>query len=203
MVRRGMSLEQKRQILLNMFLSSNTFFNLKEMEKKGAKLGLPVMSIKDVAQTLVDDNLLCLDRIGSSNYYWAFASQVGCRKRQRENDLINEREEKIKRKKMLEDEQEKLEDAREESDERTEALAEVEELKAKLVELDRKLVQYADSNPEVVAKIRADAALAREAANRWTDNVFQVRTYCRKTYNMEPKQFDQYFGIDATFDYLE
>ena len=34
------------------------------------------MSVKDVLQSLVDDGLVDSDRIGTSNYFWAFPSKV-------------------------------------------------------------------------------------------------------------------------------
>lgn len=34
------------------------------------------MSVKDVLQSLVDDALIDSDRIGTSNYFWAFPSKA-------------------------------------------------------------------------------------------------------------------------------
>ena len=34
------------------------------------------MSVKDVLQSLVDDDLVDSDRIGTSNYFWAFPSKA-------------------------------------------------------------------------------------------------------------------------------
>ena len=34
------------------------------------------MSVKDVLQGLVDDALVDTDRVGTSNYFWAFPSKV-------------------------------------------------------------------------------------------------------------------------------
>ena len=33
-------------------------------------------AIKDVLQELVDDNLICLEKIGAANYYWGFLSEI-------------------------------------------------------------------------------------------------------------------------------
>ena len=51
MVRRGMSLEEKRTALLRVFVESEDFLNGKEMEKRGAKTGIPSMAVKDVVRT--------------------------------------------------------------------------------------------------------------------------------------------------------
>ena len=34
------------------------------------------MSVKEVLQSLVDDDLVNCEKVGSSSYYWAFKSQV-------------------------------------------------------------------------------------------------------------------------------
>ena len=34
------------------------------------------MSVKDVLQSLVDDGMVDSDRIGTSNYFWAFPSKA-------------------------------------------------------------------------------------------------------------------------------
>ena len=39
-------------------------------------LSLAPMSVKEVLQSLVDDNLVNCEKVGSSSYYWAFKSQV-------------------------------------------------------------------------------------------------------------------------------
>ena len=48
----------------------------KEVEKLGSKeKGITAMAIEEVLKSLVDDNEVMADKIGTSNYYWAFASQ--------------------------------------------------------------------------------------------------------------------------------
>lgn len=34
------------------------------------------MTVKEVLQSLVDDNMVDCERVGTSNYYWAFPSKV-------------------------------------------------------------------------------------------------------------------------------
>ena len=34
------------------------------------------MSVKEVLQSLVDDNMVDCERVGTSNYYWAFPSKA-------------------------------------------------------------------------------------------------------------------------------
>ena len=38
--------------------------------------GAVAQSVKDVLQSLVDDNIVQTEKIGTSNYYWAFPSHA-------------------------------------------------------------------------------------------------------------------------------
>jgi hypothetical protein len=42
------------------------------MEKAAAKRGVVFQAVKDVVQSLVDDSVVHVDKIGTSNIYWAF-----------------------------------------------------------------------------------------------------------------------------------
>ena len=49
---------------------------MKNVEKRCAKeKGITPMAIKDILQELVDDGLVHGEKIGTSNYYWAFPSE--------------------------------------------------------------------------------------------------------------------------------
>ena len=73
--RKGMSLEEKRAKLLEMFYEKKQALNLKEVEKYGSKKGVVLQSIKDVNQSLIDDNLVCTDKVGIGCFFWALPSQ--------------------------------------------------------------------------------------------------------------------------------
>jgi hypothetical protein len=47
-----------------------------EVEKLGAKRGVVLQAIKDVLQSLVDDDLVRCERIGVSNFFWSFPSEA-------------------------------------------------------------------------------------------------------------------------------
>ncbi|KAG5460541.1 MAG: Mnd1 family-domain-containing protein [Olpidium bornovanus] len=56
-------------------ISQRDFFQLKELEKIGPKQkGIVAQSVKEALQSLVDDNLVTMEKIGTSNYYWSFPS---------------------------------------------------------------------------------------------------------------------------------
>ncbi|MEQ2241485.1 Meiotic nuclear division protein 1, partial [Ilyodon furcidens] len=52
-------------------------FQLKDIEKIAPKSkGIAPMTVKEVLQSLVDDNMVDCERVGTSNYYWAFPSKA-------------------------------------------------------------------------------------------------------------------------------
>ena len=66
-------------------------FTGKEVEKLGSKeKGITAMAIEEVLKSLVDDNEVMTDKIGTSNYYWAFASQERVTKQNRVDALTRD-----------------------------------------------------------------------------------------------------------------
>ena len=74
--KRGMSLEDKRATILDIFHESKDVFQLKDIEKQASKRGVVLQSVKDVLQSLVDDDLVHQEKIGISNYFWSFPSEA-------------------------------------------------------------------------------------------------------------------------------
>ena len=56
--KKGLSFEEKRQRILNIYYKLREPLNLKEIEKLGARAGVISQAIKEVNQSLVDDNLV-------------------------------------------------------------------------------------------------------------------------------------------------
>ena len=47
-----------------------------------------------------------------------------------------------------------------------------------------------------------ESVVAKEAANRWTENVFAVKSWAKNRFGVEESKLDQQFGIPEEFDYL-
>lgn len=45
--------------------------------------------------------------------------------------------------------------------------------------------------------------VAKEAGNRWTDNIYSVKSWCKKKFFIEDSVIDKQFGIPEDLDYLE
>lgn len=71
--RKGVSLDEKRIRMLQIFYERKEFFTLKELEKIAPKeKNIVVQAVKDVLQALVDDDLVRSEKIGTSTYFWRF-----------------------------------------------------------------------------------------------------------------------------------
>ncbi|XP_025005352.1 meiotic nuclear division protein 1 homolog isoform X15 [Gallus gallus] len=82
--KKGLSFEEKRARMMEIFFETcllcfmqKDVFQLKDIEKIASKdKGITSMSVKEVLQSLVDDGMVDTDRIGTSNYFWAFPSKA-------------------------------------------------------------------------------------------------------------------------------
>jgi len=202
--KRGLSLEEKRTRLLELFYEKKDFFLLKELEKIAPKeKGITSMSVKEVLQSLVDDNLVDTDKIGTSIYFWAYPSKAMHTRQQKLQQLteqISECEKKItSTTKLLK----QANTGREKTEDRESILQELAQKEKLCKELEKELERYRECDPEVLENIQKETVMAKEGANRWTDNVFTIKSWCVRKFGLEEKMIDKNFGIPEDFDYVE
>jgi len=70
-------------------------------------------------------------------------------------------------------------------------------------ELEKELERYRECDPEVLENMQKETVMAKEGANRWTDNVFTIKSWCVRKFGLEEKMIDKNFGIPEDFDYVE
>jgi hypothetical protein len=58
------------------------------------------------------------------------------------------------------------------------------------------------SSGQNMALRRKDVPLLRDAANRWTDNLFELKKYLVEKFNCEPEALDKQLGTDK-IDFVE
>lgn len=85
---------------------------------------------------------------------------------------------------------------------RASKLAELEALKAEGGALDAQLQAFADSDPDAYKALVARVGRAKGAADRWTDNVWAVKSYLINKFGKEPREVDAMMGIKDDFDYV-
>lgn len=197
-----MSRDDKLINMQRLMMESKDVWTLKDLEKECPKRGITAMSVKDVLQELVDNDMVSFDKIGSGNFYWCFPSDA-YNKRQVAIDTlsasISSMESEIA---SLEAQIAELEPGREDSEERTRLDSEVSEIQKQLDEVQLISQSYEALNPESIRKAQRHAEIALEAANRWTDNIFTIKSWCVKKFNLPGSQFDKNFQLDESFDYF-
>ncbi|XP_065218111.1 meiotic nuclear division protein 1 homolog [Planococcus citri] len=201
--RKGLSVDEKRIKMLEIFHESKDFYQLKELEKIAPKeKGIIVQSVKDIVQGLVDDGLVDSDKIGTSVYYWSYPSKALNAKKRKLDELNTKTEEVTKKLKETEKQVETEKVGKDDSEERGIIIQELEALTKKEDELRKKLQQYKDNDPELYEKMNSDIKVIVEAANRWTDNIFAVKSWCKRKFNIEENLLDKQFEIPSDFDYV-
>ncbi|KAI9473719.1 MAG: meiotic nuclear division protein 1 [Benjaminiella poitrasii] len=200
MSRKGLSLDEKRKRIEHIFHETGEFYQLKDIEKIGSKKGVVLQSIKDVLMSLVDDGLVMTDKIGTSNYFWSYPSAAIETKRNKLSDLSERVDKETERKEQLERSIEEAREDREETEEREQLLVELKEHQKLSKELKAELQKYKDNDPALYEAKEIAIKVAKEAVNRWTENIWEVESYCVNKFGMERKVFDQTFDIDDNFD---
>ncbi|XP_025090534.1 meiotic nuclear division protein 1 homolog isoform X2 [Pomacea canaliculata] len=166
--KKGLSFDEKRDRMIELFFEKKDFFQLKDLEKMAPKeKGITAQTVKEVLQSLVNDGLVDSEKIGTSIYFWSFPSKAS------------------------------------QSEERTLLLTELKIQKEKKQQLGKELEKYQESDPEILEKLKQEADMAHEAANRWTDNIFSTKSWIKQKFSFEDKQIDQQFGIPSDFDYVQ
>ncbi|CCM05457.1 uncharacterized protein FIBRA_07677 [Fibroporia radiculosa] len=215
MAPRGLSAEDKRVRLLEIFHETKDFFQLKELEKIGPKMkGIVSQSVKEVLQGLVDDGMVQADKIGSSNFFWSFPSQRGAMMQSR---LATVKESQASYRGQLTELRAAIEAeraARPDSvcppnmilmeaavimvfypfqEDRRAALARLASFRKEFSELEAELAQYGACDPIRVEEKKRAVVLAKEAAS--IPPAHFTRQSC-----VEPAEIKKYLGVDDEYE---
>ncbi|MCP9264033.1 Mnd1 family protein [Dirofilaria immitis] len=149
--KKGLTAEEKRSRMLELFHESNEFFQRQDVNEAVAKLrnfqmkdleriapkqkGIIPQSVKEITQLLVDEGLVECEKIGTFVCYWAFPSQSMI--------TVTEEQKKLK--------------------------LEINDLQMKHETLTKKLKKLSEEDPESITQLENEINKARNDANRWTD----------------------------------
>jgi hypothetical protein len=90
-----------------------------------------------------------------------------------------------------------------EEGERAKKLARLKEIQLEKTKVSAELDKLKENDPQAIADLEQELKLVTEAANRWTDNIFNARDYLVKKRGMDRKEANKLLGITADFDYPE
>ncbi|NXJ62291.1 MND1 protein, partial [Rostratula benghalensis] len=179
-------------------------FQLKDIEKIAPKeKGITSMSVKEILQSLVDDGMVDTDRIGTSNYFWAFPSKALHARKRKLEELESQFTESSQKKEALQKSIEKAKIGREDTAERAALIEELAALRQKKDQLKAEIEKYRECDPDVIEEMRQTNKVAKEAVNRWTDNIFSIKSWAKRKFGFEESRIDKSFGIPEDFDYID
>ncbi|BEJ10881.1 hypothetical protein CspHIS471_0103030 [Cutaneotrichosporon sp. HIS471] len=173
MSKRGLSREEKRARLVEIFHESPQaeFYTLKELEKIAPKQkGIVQQSVKEILDELVSDGLVTFDKIGTSNYFWAFPSTTGATK-QAALDKANAEAEAVEA--SIVSTQALIKAAakgREDTPDRQKLLSKLTMIREESDKLKSELNAYGAADPVRYARKKDATEIANAAAQRWTEN---------------------------------
>ncbi|PRQ75144.1 Meiotic nuclear division protein 1 [Rhodotorula toruloides] len=203
--KKGLSLEEKRSRMLDLFRETKEFYKLQELEKLAPKTkGITSMSVKEVLQSLVDDSLVKFEKIGSMSFYWSFPSDLAAAQRKQLSNLEQSIKTLKRQHQDLGQDVVKEEAEREETAERAALLERYEELQNQHLELEKQLdsfttpdeVKLAETKQELIERLKTSAL-------RSTDNISAFLSYQNNNGSSEAAAaFRQEHGLAEDFDDL-
>ena len=177
--KKDLSLEDKRQILLNLFKGSGSFYHYKDIEKHCTQNRISFMIVKDLLAGIIADNLLESERIGSSAFYWSLPNRVyDAKKKQleRENANIENAKNEIENLKQKIEENKAV---RIENEERKKNLEELSELENQKKEYLKILKDFESKDPEKYEKYKNTTKNMSQLNDFWVDNIYTIEQWMR------------------------
>ena len=172
--KKGLSLEEKRQILLKLFKGSGSFFHYKDIEKHCTQNKISFMIVKDLLAGITADNLLETEKIGSSAFYWYLPNRVfDAKKKQLERECANIENSKNEienlKQKIIENKA-----LRVENEERKKNLEELAELENQKKEYLKILKDFESKDPEKYDKYINTTKNMGQLYEFWVDNIYNI-----------------------------
>eukprot|EP00930_Biecheleria_cincta_P099925 TRINITY_DN91534_c0_g1_i1.p1 TRINITY_DN91534_c0_g1~~TRINITY_DN91534_c0_g1_i1.p1 ORF type:complete len:208 (-),score=63.27 TRINITY_DN91534_c0_g1_i1:40-663(-) len=204
--RKGLSFDEKKATLLAAMHAEASFFTLKELEKLGNSKGVVPQAVKEVVESLCADGEVQNDKVGSQALFWALPSQRTAALQTKKRKIEAETQQLKAELLQLEAEQAEF------ASQPLPAEQEVAQLRASMA-LERRRIEKLRSeiaafercSPGKLEEMKKQTEVAKQAANRWADNICSVRsTFLRERRGeVSEAQFNKSFDLPEEFDYLE
>ncbi|KAK8829186.1 Mnd1, meiotic nuclear division protein 1 [Blastocystis sp. ATCC 50177/Nand II] len=201
--KRGLSADEKKQKMRDAMLAGKSVYNMKELEKIGKEQGISGMVIKDVVQEMLDDDMIIQEKVGSNSLFWIFPSQSYVLKKRKLDTLRQSVGSAREEKEKLEAEIAKAKVDKPDSEHRSELLKQYEALKSEKEGLLSTLDTLKEHDPETIRQMKEDIKTAVDGANRWTDNIWSMKSFLTRKQGISSKEADQALEIPDDFDYVE
>nr|CDS32971.1 meiotic nuclear division protein 1 [Hymenolepis microstoma] len=198
--KRGLSLDEKREKMIEFFYEKKDFYTLKELERLCHKeKGIPSMTVKDVLMSLVFDGLVDSDKIGTSTYFWAFPSKAGQNRRKKIDVLQAEASQLESRYCELEDALTKARTSKKDTAERQQAISSLSSNQLILEKLKVDFSNLQHYHPSRLEKLKSQSDSAIDSANRWTG----ISPWIKNKFGVDESLLRKQFQIPENFDYID
>ncbi|CAM9348106.1 unnamed protein product, partial [Chrysoparadoxa australica] len=186
-VRKGLSVEEKKAKILEIYHEGKQVYTLKEIEKHAGKAGVVSNTVKDVNQELVNDGLVEMDKVGISNFFWSFPIKTFAKKKlevERLQEQITALQQTIEeaRAKSV-----KLRAERIEGLTRTSKLQQLRQEQTRKGELEQQAASLKENDPAEIERVAKLTEQCKVAANVWTDNLWALQSWLVKKRGLPPK----------------
>ena len=181
------------------------FHGFQDIEKLASARGVVLQSVKDVLMSLVYDDLVQQEKIGTQNFFWSFPSDADVK-------LRNAVDKETAAVSALERQQNDLRSSIENEDQGKEASGERETLTEELASLERDLASIElvrsslkSRDPRKVDAMVEATQVALDAGNRWVDNIWTLQKWVGKKMVGREAELAKFFkenGITDDMDYL-
>mmetsp|Transcript_13594 Transcript_13594/g.22517 ORF Transcript_13594/g.22517 Transcript_13594/m.22517 type:complete len:216 (-) Transcript_13594:293-940(-) len=204
-----MSKEEKCKAILDIYHKTKQVYTEKEILTIAAKAGVNANTVADMNDSLVDDALVEKDKIGGSNYFWSFPAKKDRLLQLNHDQTVREiavlQQQTATASSELADAKRGREDdgTTEGEQSRPAKLARLAALSKERTALEEELESLQENDPHALADLQKELQLVQNAANRWTDNLFNAKSYLVKKRGMDKKEACKILGITANFDYPE
>ena len=147
-----------------------------------------LITLVDYLQALSDENKINVEKIGSVNWYWSFASED---KKTRQKVLSDARSARVKSVSVVNDLKQRLAEAqaqREDEEDMPDGGSEIREklmvgkadLEAEVRVLQRQLAAYSDTDPTELECKKEEIEHSKNEAEQYTDDIYSMEAWYKK-----------------------
>ncbi|OMJ94580.1 hypothetical protein SteCoe_2227 [Stentor coeruleus] len=201
MGKKGVTFDEKRERMLKIFYDKKEVFNLKELETLGGKAGVISMSVKEVVQSLLDDNMVEQDKIGAGNFMWALPSKGRQIRMKKLDELKNSIQEiKTQKKTLTQQINNQLKD-KPESSERLEKMQELRSLISQIQEGQKRKEVLKSCSKGFYDECCLKYTGLRDSINQITDNIFMAKSFLlSRNPGLSSSEINKHFNIPEDLD---
>ncbi|SCM04690.1 meiotic nuclear division protein 1, putative [Plasmodium chabaudi chabaudi] len=201
MKKKGKSNEDKKLILYDIMLESESFFILKELEALAPKKGIRSIFVKDLVQQLIDDNKIKSEKVGAQNVFWILKTEESSILQNKYQELKDKQEEYEEMAKVEKEIYTKLENSLSlKNDELKDILGEVKNVLDSIEIKKSELDKLKKTDIRQIEKMKIQSNFATESIERWNNNIFLLKQWIQDRTKNSGDIVDRLLGIKDIFD---